>query len=196
MALLKQRKIKRLTAKLKRLKQSRLQNAAAYENVAKELKIMKSLTAVYQKLIGHRRFPFAEDMVKETLRAAVLLEDKGAAYALAERLLEEAKFRSDLEKEGLFSSSINAKYAKQLYAEAHAYIEAAIKLGNAEGKRLLGVCFIKGFGVEVDRTKGFDLIIASVEDENSWDRVPEIFSAIAKDDPELFQALMRHRPKS
>lgn len=192
----KNRKIKSLIAKAKTFERNRVQNPPKPEMIAKELKVYHALIAIYSSLITDKKFPFAKEMVRETQRAAIALEDSNAAFQLAESLLEEAKFREQLEKEGLFSSSINQKYMKQLFEEAHAYLKVAQELGSFQAKRLAGVCYIRGWGVPMDRNKGFDLVVASIEQENSWDKVPEIFAAIAKDDPALFAALMKHRAKS
>lgn len=196
MTLFIKRKLKSLTAKAKIFRQNRLNNQTKKDAIDKEIKLYKTLATIYDSLIGKHKYPFAEVMRNETLRAAASLEDIDSTYQLAEILLEEAKFRENLEKEEVFGSTMNARYVKILYEEAHAYLLAAQKLGSIEAKRLLGICYIHGHGVKLDRDQGFDLVVASIEQENSWDRVPEIFASIAKDDPELFSALMKHRGKS
>lgn len=193
MIFFKRHKLKSLTAKAKLFQKNRLLNQPKDEMVEKEIKIYKRLSTIYHTLVGHEDYPFAQDMVKETIRAATSLNDPKASLQLAELLLEEAKFRERIEKEGLFASSVNKRLAYQLYEEAHAYLKAAQEVGDFQAKRLQGICYIRGWGVSVDRKQGFDLILANIDEENSWDRVPEIFGAIAKDDPELFSALIKYR---
>lgn len=70
---------------------------------------------------------------------------------------------------------------------------AAEQLKHVEAKRLHGLCYINGWGVEVDKKRGFELIVESIEQENSWDKVPQIFAAMGLNKPEFFSALTQHR---
>jgi hypothetical protein len=193
---LKKYKIKSISKKLKAMQQYRLLNQPKDEVIAKEIKLYWNLSEIYQKLIGNKKFPFAEQMVQESLRAAASLDDTAAQFDLANQLIEEAKFRDQLEAEKIFSSPGNQRQIKQLYEEAHAYLQAAKKAGSAKAKRLQGICYIHGWGLEQNRDKGFELVIASIEQENCWDKIPEIFASIANKDPELFSALMKYRSQS
>ncbi|MDI9818233.1 MULTISPECIES: sel1 repeat family protein [unclassified Legionella] len=188
-------KIRRLTKKLKAMQQSRIHNQPRDEILAKEISYYHELAAIYETLIGHKKYPFAEEMMIACLRAAGTLDDSSAQYQVAKKLLEEAKFRQRLQLEGLFASPSNERQMKQLYEEALVYLQAAEKLGHIQAKRLHGLCYINGWGVESDKEKGFELVVASIEQENSWDRVPQIFASIGLNKPEFFAAIMKHRHK-
>jgi len=189
-------KIKRLTKKIKSLQQSRIHNPASDEAVKKEIAFYHTLAEIYQSLHGSKKHPFAHDMALECYRIASTLDDAPSQYILGKNLLDEAKFREDLQVKEVFASPGNEKQMKQLYEEALAYLSTAEKLGHIQAKRLHGLCFINGWGVTSDKKKGFDLIVASINDENSWDKVPQIFAAIGLNKPEFYSALTEHRSKS
>ena len=67
---------------------------------------------------------------------------------------------------------------QQLYEEAHAYLSSAGALQHAEAKRLHGLCYINAWGVPEDKEHGFKLVVESIELEQSWDKVPQIFASI------------------
>ncbi|KTD17204.1 hypothetical protein [Legionella jordanis] len=193
MKFLKRYRIKRLTKKLKAMQQNRIHNQPSDEVLAKEIAYYHELKEIYQNLVGNKKYPFAADMVQACLRAAGALDDANAQYDLAKTLLDEAKFRERLQLEGLFASSSNERQMKQLYEEAHIYLQNAEKLRHVLAKRLRGLCYINGWGVPADKEKGFELVVASIEQENSWDRVPQIFAAIGLNKPEFFAAIMKRR---
>lgn len=188
-------KVKSLTKKLKALQQNRIHNQPSDEMIAKEVALYHQLSMVYRALEGKAKYPFAGEMVWECLRAAANMDDSAAQFQFGSYLLDEAKFRDRLDKEGLFRSPSNEKQMQQLYAEGLAYLEAAEKLGHVLAKRLHGLCYINGWGLEPDRDKGFALVVESIEQENSWDKVPQIFAEIGLNKPEFFSALMKHRGK-
>lgn len=190
---LKKLKIKRLTKKLKAMHQHRVHNQPPDEVIAKEIGYYHELAGIYHKLIGHKAYPFAAEMEMACLRAAAALNDTSAQYQLGKRLLDEAKLRDSLQQEELFASPGNKQQTHLLYEEVHAYLQAAEKLGHVEAKRLRGLCYINGWGVETDKEKGFELVVASIEQENSWDRVPQIFASIGLNKPEFFSAIMKRR---
>ena len=64
---------------------------------------------------------------------------------------------------------------------------------NTEALRVMGLCHIHGWGVAVDRQKGFSLIVDSINRDNSWDKLPEIFSKIGLNKPEFLSELIRYR---
>lgn len=195
MQFLKKLKIKSLTKKIKNLQQSRVASQPTDEAIKKEITLYHTLAGIYQGLIGKKKFPFAREMVLETYRASSNLEDSEAQYILGKNLLDEAKFREELQTNGVFASPSNEKRFKDLYDEAHAYLIAAEKLKHIQAKRLRGLAFINGWGVESDKKMGFDLIVASIDEENSWDKVPQIFGALGLNKPEFYSALTQHRNK-
>lgn len=193
MCFIKRFKINRLTKKLKSMQQNRVHNQPAEELLKKERADYHKLGAIYKSLVGKQKYPFAREMVLECYRAAASIDDVVAQYELGKDLLDEANFRDELQRTGTFASPSNERQAKQLYEEAHAYLLSAQKMDHIEAKRLQGLCYINGWGVTVDKAKGFDLIVASIEQENSWDRVPQIFAAMGLNKPEFFSALTQHR---
>ncbi|MFA5959142.1 MAG: hypothetical protein WC785_01325 [Tatlockia sp.] len=189
-------KIKGLTKKLKSMHQHRTYNQPKDEVLAKEIGYYHELAAIYHSLVGNKSHPYAAVLEEACLREAASLEDTKAQYALGSKLLEEAKFREQMQKNALFASTSNAERVQLLYNDALAYLKAAEKLGHIQAKRLHGLCYINGWGVENDKDKGFELVCASIEQENSWDKVPEIFAAIGLNKPEFFSAIMQRRKKS
>lgn len=189
-------KINRINKKIKSLQQSRLHNPAHDDAIKKELALYHKLAKIYESLKGHKKYPFAQEMVLECYRAASTLEDANAQYHLGQALLEEAKFRDNLQTQGVFVSTSNERQSKQLYEEALAYLLAAVQLNHIQAKRLYGLCYIHGWGLPADKKRGFDLIVESIEAENSWDKVPQIFAQIGLNKPEFFSALTEHRSKN
>ena len=173
----------------------RIHNQPNEESLKKEKAAYFQLAKIYQSVIGNKKFPLAREMLLECYRAAAGIEDATAQYLLGKYLLEEARFREDLQANGLFASPSNDRQSKMLYEEAHAYLIAAQTLRHIEAKRLYGLCYINGWGVEADKKKGFDLVVESIEQENSWDKVPQIFAAMGLNKPEFFSALtQRQKP--
>lgn len=178
------------------MQQNRIHNQPPDEILAKEIAFYHELATIYKSLIGHKKYPYAADMVIACLRGAGNLDDANAQYEIAKIQLDEAKFRERLQLEGLFANPSNERQMKQLYEEALVYLQSAEKLGHVLAKRLHGLCYINGWGVSSDKEKGFELVVASIEQENSWDRVPQIFASIGLNKPEFFAAIMKHRKTS
>lgn len=191
--MLKRWKIKRIIKKVKSMQAHRVNNQPVDEVLKKEIACYFELAALYKSMKCSKKFPYASLMYEECLRAAADIDDAEANYQLGKMTLEEAKFRENLEKEGVFKSPTNQKKCTQLYEEAHAYLLAAMEIGHVEAKRLRGLCFINGWGVEVDKKAGFELVVASIEQEGSWDRVPQIFASIGLNKPEFFSAIMQRK---
>lgn len=190
---LKQWKINKLKKKLISLRQYRINNPAKAEMVKKELQLYNKLIKIYHKLIGNKHFPYAEVEMREAYRAAASLDDPAANYQFGLILLEEARFRLSLQKQGILDSQMNLNYAQRLFDEAHAYLKVADDLGHTEALRLRGLALINGWGLAQDREKGFEMIVESIDKEGSWDRVPQIFAAIGLNKPEFFAAIMQRR---
>lgn len=178
------------------MQQNRIHNQPSDEVLAKEIGYYHELANIYKTLLGHKKHPFAADMVIACLRGAGALDDANAQYEVAKSLLDEAKFRERLQLEGLFASPSNERQMKQLYEEALVYLQTAEKLNHVLARRLHGLCYINGWGVSTDKDKGFELVVASIEQENSWEKVPQIFAEIGLNKPEFFAAIMKHRKTS
>lgn len=190
---LKSWKIKKLTKRIKALKHGRQGEVPRDEALKKEVMYYFELAAIYNALDGHKKYPFARLMMLECYRSAAFLDDATANYKLGQLLLEEAKYRDQLQHEGVFDSSLNARHMSQGYEEAHAYLKAAEQFGHIEAKRLLGLCYINAWGVIADKDKGFEMVVDSIDKEGSWDKVPQIFAAIGLNKPEFFAAIMKRR---
>lgn len=186
-------KIKRIIKKLRAMQSNRVHNQPGDELLKKEIAYYFELAALYSGFKSKKKCPYPQLMKEECLRAAAGLDDSEANYQLGKITLDEAKIRDTLEKEGIFKSELNAQKSRKLYEEAHAYLAAALSLGNIEAKRLRGLCFINGWGLEVDKKNGFELVVASIDEEGAWDRVPQIFAAIGLNKPEFFSAIMQRK---
>lgn len=186
-------KIKRLVKKIKSMQQSRVHNQPSDENLKKEKDSYHKLAKIYQSLLGKNKFPFAREMVLECYRAGSTIEDTEVQYLLGKSLLDEAKFRQDIESQGVFANASNERQMHQLFEEALAYLIAAENLNHIGAKRLHGLCYINGWGIAVDKKTGFELVVASIEAENSWDKVPQIFASIGLNKPEFYSALVQFR---
>jgi hypothetical protein len=189
----KQWQIKRIIKKIKSMQANRNNNQPSNEDLKKEISYYYDLISIYKKLGGKKKYPFAPLMCVECYRAAASLDDPEANYQLGQMLLEEAKYRDQLEQEEIFKSEINFKKCKQLYEEAHAYLLAAIALRHAGAKRLRGLSFINGWGLDSDKKTGFELVVSSIDEEGSWDRVPQIFASMGLNKPEFFSAIMQRK---
>ena len=132
-------------------------------------------------------------MVVECYRCAASMDDSSAHFQLGQIFLEEAKYRWNLDKEGIFNSPGNLNKSQLLFEEALTHLLAAEKLGHIIAKRLRGLCYINGWGVVEDKNAGFELVVSSIEQEGSWDQVPQIFAAIGLNKPEFFAAIMQRR---
>ena len=82
---------------------------------------------------------------------------------------------------------------RELYKEAHAFLLAAEKQDHIKAKRIRGLCYINGWGVAIDKDMGFDLVVASIEQENGWDKVQKIFKELGVKQSSFFSELFRHR---
>lgn len=194
--LFKRLQIRSLVKKLKSMQQVRQLNQPSDDVLAKEISLYIALAGLYHSLRKSKKYPFADVMVRECLRGAASIDSPQAQYDLGKSLLEEARYREGIEKDVYLANASNARQCRQLYEEALAYLQGAEAKGHVLAKRLHGLCHINGWGVEADKNKGFDLVVASIEQENSWDKVPQIFAAIGLNKPEFFSALGKHRGKS
>lgn len=193
MYLFKRFKIKRLMKQLKIMQSSRTQNQGSDALRHKEIAAYAKLADIYEHLKGKKKFPFAREQALACYRSAALLGDVTAQYNLGIKLLDEAKLRDTLQQSGLFATDSNALFLRELYKEAHAFLLEAEKQQHINAKRIRGLCYINGWGVEIDKDKGFDLVVASIEQENSWDRVQKIFAKLGINKSSFFSDLFQHR---
>ncbi|HCA89684.1 MAG: hypothetical protein CMF38_00835 [Legionellaceae bacterium] len=195
MKLFKNLTIRKLTKKLKALKKYREHNQVNDETLQKEVTLYLKLAEVYLALQHHKKHPFAFVAYKECLRAAAGLDDAKAQYDLGRLLLDEAIYRDELENQELLANIYNQRQRDNYFEEALVCFKSAEKLGYFLAKRWHGLAYINGWGVEIDKEKGFEMVVASIDEENSWDKVPQIFADIGLNKPEFFAALGKHRVK-
>lgn len=195
MCFFKQYRVKQLTKKILKLKMARLDNAASAHAIQKEIKFYHKLYHLYQKLEGHKAFPFAREQSLMMLRFASQLDDAKAQYFLGQALLEEAKWRDQLEKNQVFSHVENKQLIQPLYDTARTILtKAAVRQSLA--KRLLGTIYVFGFGVAANQDKGLALIMESIVEEKSWKKMPRILKSLGLDKPEFYTALLKQKDLS
>jgi hypothetical protein len=188
-------KINRLTKKLLTMQRYRMHNPPTEESLRKEIEGYHLLAEMYHKLEGHRNFPFAKESRLAAYRAAAMIDDVNAQFILGRLLLDEGRVREEWEQ-GLFASQSNIRMMGILFEEALGFLEAAEKSQHVEAKRLRGLCYIHGWGVAQDQQKGFQMIVDSIQQENSWDKVPQIFAGLGLNKPEFFSQLTQIRDKT
>ncbi len=193
MCFFKRFKINRLNKKLRAFQSARVHNPPGEEALKKELACYMKLAGLYHGLIGHKKYPFARELWLESYRGAASIDDPESLFVFGKQMLEEGKFRAALQAEGLFASPSNERQSNQLFEEAHAYLLAAEKLKHIQAKRLRGLAYINGWGVPADKEQGFEWVVESIEQENSWDKVPQIFASLGLNKPEFFSALAQRR---
>lgn len=189
----KQWKLNRRIKKIKAMQANRIHNQPDDLTLKKEIAMYFDLADRYKKLRSHKKFPFADLMLVECYRNAASLDDAEAHYRLGQRFIEEGKFRANLNADGVFNSQENLNSCKEVFNEAHVHLLAAERLNHALAKRLRGLSIINGWGVEADKDTGFELVVASIEQEGSWEKVPQIFAEIGLNKPEFFSAIMQRQ---
>lgn len=185
--------IKRLQKQLKVMSTTRLNNVVNNTAVQKEISLYFELAKLYTSVIHKKKYLFAREKILACYRAAAALDDANAQFLVGKTCLDEAKMREELESSSVFSSESNATFLKLLYEEVHAFLLAAEKHQHIQAKRYRGLCYINGWGVAIDKNLGFDLVVASIEQENSWDRVQKIFSELGINNSSFFSELFQHR---
>jgi hypothetical protein len=186
-------KINRITKKIKSMQLNRVNNQPTDQMVKRETLHYFELAGLYKKLMGKKKFPYADIMVIECYKGAANLNDSAAHYQLGQLFLDQGKYRLGLQNDGIFNSEENQKQCALAFEQAHAHLLAAEKLGHVEAKRLRGLAIINGWGQPSDKNTGFELVVASIEQEGSWDRVPQIFAGMGLNKPEFFAAIMQRR---
>lgn len=188
-------KIKRLQKKLKVFYSARTNHVAANDAIDKEIALYFDLAKIYESLLGEKKHPFAREQALACYRAAAALDNAQAQFLVGQKLLDEARMREELQASGVFASDSNASYLTMLYRDALGFLEAAEKKQHIKAKRLRGLCYINGWGVPVDKDVGFDLVVASIEQENAWDKVQKIFAELEINKSTFFSELFQHRKK-
>ena len=170
----------------------REQGNVSSEAANAEIKLLMDLAEFYQKRSKSKWYPYAKEMIENVYRRAAALGSTDAQLWLGKTLLEQAKAYETWQKEKVLANSENEKRFQNLYFQTHAYLKEASE-HSIEALRVLGLCSIHGWGEPMDRKKGFSLITESINRENSWDKVTEIFAKIGLNKPEFLQELIKFR---
>jgi len=192
---LKQFKIKRLQKQLKVLSAARLNHTSTTEATRKEIALYFELAKLHESLARKKKHPLARERALACYRAAAALDNAEAQFLVGQKLLEEARMRDELQESGIFASEANAALLKLIYEDVHGFLLAAEKHQHIKAKRVRGLCYINGWGVPADKDAGFDLVVASIEQENAWDRVQKIFAELGINQSSFFSELFQHRKK-
>lgn len=163
-------------------------------DVKQEIKIHKDLAEFYDKHQFDKKLPYAPQSALEHYRIAAILGSSEAQYIFAKRKLEEGKYWDEW-IEGIYGRTIHKTYAKACYEEAFNYLSEAEKNSYPLAKRLHGLAYIHGWGIEKNKDEGFKLIVASIEEENAWDKATQIFEELGLNTPEFFSSIMALKQK-
>jgi hypothetical protein len=185
-------KERKMLKKLKSLAQVRINNQVSQEQVNLEIKLLNQLGQFYLKNRKLKIYPYASQMFENALRIAAQIGDDNAQLTLGKELLNQAKSRVVWQTEEVLANKDNQAKIDDLFFQAHVFLQEASKK-SVEAQRMLGLCSIHGWGEPIDRKKGFSLIVESINREDSWDRLPEIFSKMGLNKPEFLKELIKFR---
>jgi hypothetical protein len=191
-AWIKKWKERKMLKKLKSLAQVRMNNQVSQEQVNLEIKLLNQLGQFYLKNRKLKIYPYAHQMYENALRIAAQIGDDNAQLTLGKELLNQAKSRVVWQTEEVLANKDNQTKIDDLFYQAHVFLQEASKK-SVEAQRMLGLCSIHGWGEPIDRKKGFSLIVESINREDSWDRLPEIFSKMGLNKPEFLKELIKFR---
>jgi len=184
-------RMKLTSLKKKAHKYFRLRDEGDPKAREKEIEVQKDLAHFYEKHAYDKDIPHADILAQECFRHSALLGDADGQYIFSERMMEKANFWNDFSK-GIYGAQIHAKYATLYYEEAHSFLSQAEAQGHPLAKRLHGLAYMKGWGLNANTEMGAKLIIESIKDEDAWDRATEIFEELGLHSPDIFTSLMAH----
>lgn len=176
-------KMERLKKKLQKLYAARIEGRK--ELSSEEIIAYFKLAEFYKK---NKKYDPEGIYQLECYRAAARLGDANAQYFCGKAFLEKAHFWEKW-SQSMFGAEIHRKYTADYFAEALGYLAESEEQGHPLAKRLHGLSYIRGWGVPKDVDKGFELIIASIEQEGAWNRVTKIFEQLGLNTPEFFSRL-------
>lgn len=181
-------KLKKLLKKLTKLHNSRIENGKG--SITDEITAYFNLAAWYNR---HKKQDPCGIFALECYRAAANLGNASAQYLCGKELMDKGCFW-DKWSTGLFGNKIHQKYAADYFAEGLSYLIEAEQQEHPLAKRLHGIAYIRGWGLQPNSDEGFQLIIASLEQEKAWDRATQIFEELGLNTPEFFAKLIAKRP--
>lgn len=185
-------KLKSMTKKATAMHNYRQNNSVSDIVIKKELVLLYEIAKLWDKHQFKKKFLHAREYALEAYRAAAGLNDPNAQYIVGQRLLEQGKFWDSVQN-SLYGCAAHKRYAKEAYTEAFVYLDAAEAAKHPLSKRLKGLAFINGWGVEKDSDKGFALVVDSIDLENAWARATKIFEETGLNKPEFFSSIMSIR---
>ncbi len=185
-------KLAALTKKIEKLIRQR--EAGDNKAATKEINLQLELGKFYDQRSYDKTVPYANLLALEAYRAAGMLGDPNAQFIFADRMLQQANFWQNYAN-SIHGSNIHHKYADRAYNEAHAHLDQAIMHGHILAKRIKGLCFIRGWGIEMNTEKGANMVIESIKEEGTWDKANKIFEELGLHSPEIFASLMHQVAK-
>lgn len=193
MNFLQRAQLRSLQKKAKQLYEKRIAGNTT-PDIAAEIATQLKLAKFYDKHRFDKELSNTEILAFECYRAAALLGDLEAQYICGKRLLDKGRFWEQF-SQGMYGTHVHKKYAEEAYKEGLSYIEAAEEQGYPLAKRLHGLAYLKGWGVEQTPTLGYKLIIDSIEEEKAWERAKEIIQELGLDVTEFFSHLAAYQKK-
>lgn len=188
MNLLRKMILNKLKKKARRYYEIRQEQQPGNPNIAAEIKLHYKLAALYEKHQYDKDVPHAEIYALECYRLAAILGDAKAQFICGKKLLDKGRFWENM-TQSIYACQAHSKYAYEFYKEGLTYLESAEQNGFAPAKRLRGLAFINGWGLPKDYDLGFNLIVASIEAENAWDKAKEILTDLGLNAAEFFTKL-------
>lgn len=184
--------INRILKRAAILSAQRESNAVPDAMIQKEIGLYMQLVSLFEKSKFDKKLPHAKLQRQESLRAAASLGSTQAQYILSQDFFDLGRFWHAILQTPL-KAQVQYDYSAQCFKEALAFVTAAENHGHILAKRLHGLAYINGWGLEIDSDKGFQLVIDSIDEENAWDRVTKIFEEIGLNKPEFFSKMMQMR---
>jgi len=188
MNLLQKAKFNSLQKKARKFYEIRQGQHSGNPDIAAEIKLHYELAEFYKDHRFDKEVPQAEIYEFESYRLIAILGDIKAQYLCGEKLLEKGRFWESM-AQTLYTCQAHNKYAYEAYKEGLTYLETAEQNGYSPAKRLRGLAFMHGWGLPKDYDLGFNLIVASIEEEQAWDKAKEILQSLGLNASEFFAKL-------
>ena len=190
MLFLKKGKLGRLIKRAGLLTKNRQTNAVADNVLKKEIRLYKEIAALYDLLAGTSDYPYGREQATECYRFTSTLGDIESMRIVGQRKMEDGKFWTSLTTAIFYDSEVHEKEKNLDFDEAFKFLNTANNHEDVLGKRLLGVLYVNGWGVDADIDKGLKLIIESLDIGNEWQNSSKIFEELGLNKPEFFTKLM------
>lgn len=185
-------KEKRLLKKIRLLQAERLSGQVPDLKIQMEIKLLQTLAALYGKCFGSKHYPYALEMQENAHRNAADIGSFESEHWLGRELIKHGRARLEWQNLQVIANQDNLKQIDELFSQAYIYLDKA-SAHEVEALRLMGLCHIHGWGKPLDRKKGFAFIVDSINREDSWDKLPEIFAKIGLNKPEFLKELIKFR---